>query len=582
MTKKPPERTPAQVAADKAQAEVHESIAQGKNFLLEAGAGAGKTYSLIEALKHLIEKRGKELVKNRQQVACITYTNVASEEIQSRTDRHPAVLSSTIHSFCWSLIKDHQPFLRAKIPSLPKFGEKLAEVGGTVGNRIVEYDLGHRTVSDTHVSLWHNDVIALTVALMEEPKFRSLLAARYPVLFVDEYQDTNKDFAEALKKHFLGKGEGPRIGFFGDHWQKIYSDVCGKIEHPSLIVIKKGSNFRSAKVIVDVLNRMRPELPQAVSDPALAGSARVFHTNDWKGARRTDGQWKGDLPADVAHKYLEGLMTILQAEGWNFEGDVTKILMLTNNLLAKEQGYSSFSEIFDYPDSFLKKEDPHIAFLADTVEPVSLTFQNKRYGEMFTALDARTPKVLKHGDKEAWAKDLDTLIKLRENDKIDAVLQHVRRTQRPRLPEPLEQSEAEFEAYLKNPPAEPNEKMELRRKLGAVTYTELIALDNFIDDKTPFSTKHGVKGAEFENVLVVVGRGWNLYDFNQMLGWIGTGVPNGKESTFERNRNLFYVSCSRPKVRLAVLFTQQLSDAALETLRKLFGDAAVGELMLRA
>lgn len=29
--------------------------------------------------------------------------------------------------------------------------------------------------------------------------------------------------------------------------------------------------------------------------------------------------------------------------------------------------------------------------------------------------------------------------------------------------------------------------------------------------------KHGVKDAEFENVLVVVGRGWNKYNFGKML-----------------------------------------------------------------
>ena len=122
--------------------------------------------------------------------------------------------------------------------------------------------------------------------------------------------------------------------------------------------------------------------------------------------------------------------------------------------------------------------------------------------------------------------------------------------------------------------------MELRKKLGAVAYKEVVALDRFIDDKTPFSTKHGVKGAEFENVLVVVGRGWNLYDFNQMLEWFANGVPKGKESTFERNRNLFYVTCSRPRTRLAVLFTQKLSLPALTTLRTWFGTEAVKEAVL--
>jgi len=87
-----------------------------------------------------------------------------------------------------------------------------------------------------------------------------------------------------------------------------------------------------------------------------------------------------------------------------------------------------------------------------------------------------------------------------------------------------------------------------------------------------------VKGAEFENVLVVAGRGWNLYDFNQMLEFMGGKISPDKQSSFERNRNLFYVACSRPKQRLALLFTQQLSATALATLTKLFGADAVHAL----
>lgn len=79
------------------------------------------------------------------------------------------------------------------------------------------------------------------------------------------------------------------------------------------------------------------------------------------------------------------------------------------------------------------------------------------------------------------------------------------------------------------------------RKVRAVSYAEVIALDRFIDGHTPFATKLGVKRAEFENVLVVVGRGWNKYDFAQMLAWSDIGPPADKLEFYENNRNLFYV-----------------------------------------
>ncbi len=83
------------------------------------------------------------------------------------------------------------------------------------------------------------------------------------------------------------------------------------------------------------------------------------------------------------------------------------------------------------------------------------------------------------------------------------------------------------------------------------------------------------KGAEFENVLVIVGRGWNKYNFAQMLEWIDAGPPAERREFFESNRNLFYVACSRPKTRLALLFTQVLSAAAMAKLTNWFGAANV-------
>ncbi|MEK6748604.1 MAG: 3'-5' exonuclease [Pseudomonadota bacterium] len=110
------------------------------------------------------------------------------------------------------------------------------------------------------------------------------------------------------------------------------------------------------------------------------------------------------------------------------------------------------------------------------------------------------------------------------------------------------------------------------QKLHEVPYQEIISVTNYLDGHSPFETKHGVKGAEFENVLVVIGRGWNKYNFGKML----ENVPNQdalnekERAAFEENRNLFYVACSRPKRRLALLFTQELSVGAIKTVENWF------------
>ena len=606
---------PAKLAAQEAMLQLQNCLDQHDSFIFEAGAGAGKTYSLIEALRYLIKRDGFKLFRNNQRIACITYTNVATKEIETRTDRHPAIYSSTIHSFCWTLIQDFQPFLRKEIPNIAGWPERLQEsarriVDGmikervdasgeknpeieviaaafepvlkkleTVGSRVVEYSLGHSRADKHTISLGHNDVLVLAAKLFEAAKFRRLLVSRFPVILIDEYQDTDNTIYEALKSHVLGAENSPLIGFFGDYWQKIYGTGCGKIEHAALKSIGKKANFRSVPAIVDGLNRMRPELPQAVEDPSANGSVVVFHTNNWVGQRRAGSHWAGDLPEGVAHSYLQKVIETLTEAGWNFSPESSKILMLTHNVLAAEQGYQQLAAAFSRNESFIKKEDPHIAFLVDTVEPICRAFMNKRYGEMFAALGGKQQLIRSLADKAKWSNHVAELVALRETENIGAIMNCISQSQLIPLPDAVDRKER---ALKKRPEplvsGEPDD-IERLRTLHAVPYHQVIKLAQFIEEKTPFSTKHGVKGAEFENVLVVFGRGWNQYNFVEFLGLANaTTIPANKIAAFERNRNLFYVACSRPKKRLALLFTQELTPSALMTLTNWFGTAAINSL----
>lgn len=570
--------SPADAAGRIALERMFACLDEGKSFRLEAGAGAGKTYSLEKALRRLIEKRGRQLVRDHQQVGCITFTNVAKDEIVSRVEAHPAIRPETIHGFCWSILQDFQSTLRNLVPHLPSWPERLEPVGG-IGARRVHYELGYPGVTDHEVTIRHEDVLGLMIQAMALPKFRSVLAARYPVLLIDEYQDTDAGFVDAIKTWFFDRGEGPLIGLFGDHWQKIYGDGCGSVDHPALAVIDKHANFRSADPIVAVLNNMRPNLPQVGSKPGAAGEARAFHTNAWPGVRRTGqggGHWTGDTSAEAAKAYLEHVKQRLAAEGWDLAAGKTKILMLSHSVLAREQGYASIPPIYgQFNDPWLKKDDPHIKFMTDQLEPACSAFEAKRYGQMFECFGVGMPRIGKHIDKVAWTEAMQALTALRDTGTIGEVIDYIAAQAHMRLPEAVEDREKRLAETGPDPVEGESRRVTQLRKLRAVPYKEIIALDRFIDGHTPFATKHGVKGAEFENVLVVVGRGWNKYNFAQMLEWIDAGPPADRREFFESNRNLFYVACSRPKTRLALLFTQVLSAAAMAKLTAWFGGANV-------
>lgn len=572
------EKSPAEQASKRALEAMYACLEQGKSFRLEAGAGAGKTYSLIKALKFLIAKNAATMPKRGQRIACITYTNVAKDEIVARTDASPVIMCDTNHAFCWSLISGFQTALRDLVPTLPAWQEKLAEAGGTVGDRRVEYSLGHRSLKDDRALLHHDDVLPLTIALMEHAKFRQIVADRFPIILVDEYQDTDKDWVEAIKKQFLGIAGAPLVGFFGDHWQKIYDGGCGKLEHPSIVEIGKEANFRSVASVVDCLNRMRPELPQFVEDPDAPGEVHVFHTNTWVGQRQKGAHWGGDLPADISRLALKSVREKLAAAGWDLESK-TKVLMLTHRLLAAEQGYEGIQQAFRFTEAFSKKEDAHIAYFVDQLEPACEAFAAKKYGAMFEALGrGSSPLLRSHADKSAWNTAMSRILELREAATVGELVDHLMQDRRPRLPDVIEKKERELKTFDRTGDTPmPDNLLELER-FRQVKYSEVIALRKYLQGYSPFETKHGVKGAEFENVLVVVGRGWNKYNFGEMLELTSSGVPPARAEAYERNRNLFYVACSRPRRRLALLFTQQLSAAAMGTLEHWFGSQSIVSL----
>ncbi|ROO24337.1 UvrD-helicase domain-containing protein [Salinisphaera japonica] len=560
---------PALEAAEEAQSKVDACLDDGRNFRLEAGAGAGKTYSLVEALKKLINERGRELQRANKRVACITYTEVAREEISQEIEEHPAILVKTIHAFCWGFMSRFQKELRAMVASLADKEEKIAEAGG-VTNQTVEYQFGFFGIDERRITLHHDDVPRLMALLLNNAKYRALFAATFPIMFVDEYQDTDPHFMVALEEHFLSTGAGPRIGLFGDHWQTIYRSDYGLAAYPSLEPIDKGSNFRSVPAVVDVLNALRPDLKQAVKDPDALGEARFFHANSYTGERTSSRSSKNDTPPEISRDFMSKLMETLKQDGWDLSPETTKVLMLTHNAIAAERGYPTIAKSYRYNDSFTKKEDPLIAFLIDSIEPMCRAFVEKRFGDMLKVLGQR-PKLSAHGDKLAWANDMAKLADARINGTVGDVIDLLKETHRPHLPDRIARREQDL--------ASAEDEGELPRSLREhslvreAPYQEVVRLAEFIEGQTPFATQHSVKGAEFDNVVVVLGGGWNHYNWPQLLELLATSeITSRNEKGYYRARNLFYVSISRPKKRLAVLATQTMSPTALQTAEKLFGE----------
>ncbi|HDY7728357.1 TPA: ATP-dependent helicase [Vibrio vulnificus] len=102
--------TPNEIREKEIQQSIFDQIDNFRSFRFNAGAGSGKTYALIETLKY-VSVHKILAKKSSQKIACVTYTNVAVNEIKGRLGNSDLVHVSTIHERVWDLIKRSQPEL---------------------------------------------------------------------------------------------------------------------------------------------------------------------------------------------------------------------------------------------------------------------------------------------------------------------------------------------------------------------------------------------------------------------------------------------------------------------------------------
>lgn len=95
---------------DKVTKSIRNSIDKHESFVLQGGAGSGKTETLKQTVEYILNGYPE---KN---LLCITHTNLAVDEIKSRVDGDFTV--STIHSFMNELIKDFKVNIKSEMIEL--------------------------------------------------------------------------------------------------------------------------------------------------------------------------------------------------------------------------------------------------------------------------------------------------------------------------------------------------------------------------------------------------------------------------------------------------------------------------------
>ncbi len=217
-----------------------------RSFFLYAGAGSGKTHSLVVAVRSLKERERERLTFEGRQIAIITYTNAACEEIARRLEHDPLVEVSTIHAFSWRMIKgfndDIRDWLRIKLAEdIEALDDRLSRARGVnktfLANQASRDSKARRLASLDDIpvftysptgdnrsrqSLNHSEVIQMAAAFIPKPPLLDVMADRHPVLLIDESQDTNGALMDAFLEAQAAIPERFCLGLLGDTMQRIY------------------------------------------------------------------------------------------------------------------------------------------------------------------------------------------------------------------------------------------------------------------------------------------------------------------------------------------------------------------------
>lgn len=604
-------------------------VGSGKSFMAFAGAGSGKTHSLKEALDFLKTRYAGDFSRQGRQIAVVTFTNNAADEIRDRIEQSPIFAVSTVHSFCWSAIagfnEDMRKWYLEKIPSdLAKVEDeegrgragKASDARKRTITRLTEkmewlaeprqfiYD--PNGVNSSPNALSHADVLKIfSKFLTTKPVMADVIANKFPFIFIDESQDTDKEVVNSFFELKDAKSDKIVIGLFGDTMQRIFGGGepnLGKNKPDGWVVFEKKMNHRSARRIVGLANTIRSEVDgrrQYARDGADDGVVRFFLLQH------------GILDKDeVEMKVRETMSGVTHDPGWvDTQSKETAILLLEHKMAGRRLGFGDLwdklSKSGKIRDRISDGGNTELRFFSDIVLSLAEASKMDKRAELMSILRERKSPLLDASVFDANRDDPLALARAAEhefknavsNDTISfrAVLDVLSEYKLVDIPSKLqsfvaasEEGEAESEPAQAGPILTSGAEPEVRDGSEIAAWAEALETGffqirnyrNYINGNSMFRTHQGVKGNEFERVMVVMDddeAGGFLFSYEQYFGAKELSQAGrkkrdeGGETGLDLTRRLFYVTSTRAKKSLAhVIYTSDVSKVRENLIRKMF------------
>ena len=640
------------------QVTINNYIDEFKHIKFNAGAGAGKTHALKESLLYIVNKYGMKLKYHNQQILCITYTNVATNEIKERIGNSSLVKVSTIHERIWELIKDYQKELvqihQEKVsnelietqatlnnPDIVKYkkfqdldeanqetlrqilldnrelyyknkdknaatfktafqgivdSSMMSNVGqfkdiikaiykisnyqicltkiDTKEYKTVVYDSKQNTDSLHRMKVSHETLLEYGLKIVDKyDTLKKIIINKFPYILVDEYQDTAENVIKIINLLSMYSEQinyNLFIGYFGDTAQNIYDiGVGSNIDeiHPNLVSVNKRFNRRSAKQVIEVINKIRNDHIEQISiyEDDDCGSVKFYQgsedkINDFITQCRIDLNISDTnklhcfvLKNELVAKY-NGFENIYNSfkdtslySGVNYQALNTELVTYDKTKLGVIQNI--FYKIIELQQLLVNPKTP----ISDMLnEKIYEGFNFKELFDLIELLKSISGNTLKeyiesifnnyeNSETKGYKKKVEDIFKEIDTYTLENLVSYIlEKLYRDIGDEQLEESKEKIEILLSIPISEYIKWFEF---VNRVEKQDII-----------YHTYHGTKGLEFDNVLVIMENKFGK-ETNKFSNFFSN--PNSGD---ENTKNLLYVACSRARKNLKIFYLDDVSS----------------------